>query len=170
MDAWTNFILIIYISGEKEQKNVLFHHLIQISGEIRHFLVQCPHSTRKCLISPLTKCSISPLALIRWNKISGEIRHFSVESQHRFPVLFLLPRFTIDENLTTIQTVGFKDFYKVSWPVETIIILFWTIANCWHYVSKTESSGVGIMLIICDHFPYLTIYLPSSDISKFKVK
>ena len=26
------------------------------------------------------------------------------------------------------------------------------------------------MLIICDHFPYLTIYLPSSDISKFKSK
>ena len=93
MDPWANFIFIIYISGEKEQKNVLFHHLIQISGEIRHFPFQCQPSTRKCLISPLTKCSISPLALIRWNKISGEIRHFSVESEHRFPVLFLLPRF-----------------------------------------------------------------------------
>ena len=27
--------------------------------------------------------------------MSGEIRHFSDESQHRFPVLFLLPRFII---------------------------------------------------------------------------
>ena len=53
MDPWANFILTIYISDEKEQKNVLFHHLIQVSGEIRHFLVQCPHTTRKCLISPL---------------------------------------------------------------------------------------------------------------------
>ena len=78
MDPWANFILIIYISGEKVQENVLFHHLIHISGEIRHFLVHCPHSTRKCLISPL------------------KMFYFATENvlfRHRFPVLFLLPRF-----------------------------------------------------------------------------
>ena len=57
------------------------------------FNIKWRNRSRKCLISPLTKCSISPLALISWNRISGEIRHFYDESQHRFLVLFLLPRF-----------------------------------------------------------------------------
>ena len=92
MDPWANFILIIYIGSEKEQKNVSFHHLIQISGEIRHFLVQCPHSTRKCLISPLKMFFLSQY-VERWDKKMSYFVTKNVLFRHRFPVLFLLPRY-----------------------------------------------------------------------------
>ena len=82
-------------SEEIKQKNVQSRHSIQISGEIRHFFVQCEHWTKKCPISPLRKCLFQSQCVRRSDTKMSNLPTQNVFFPHRFPVLFLLPRFTI---------------------------------------------------------------------------